>query len=65
MRERRFALGDLVLKMVGLGTRDKAAGSLADKWEGPYQITGIAGHGAYRITREGLVNYHAHAMRST
>ncbi|KAK0604883.1 hypothetical protein LWI29_020537 [Acer saccharum] len=54
VRERRFSLGDLVLKRVNLGTRDKAAGSLADKWEGPYQITGIAGHGAYRITREGF-----------
>ena len=54
MHERRFSLGDLVLKRVNLGTRDKAAGSLADKWEGPYQVTGIAGHGAYRITREGF-----------
>ncbi|KAK0597534.1 hypothetical protein LWI29_026267 [Acer saccharum] len=54
VRERRFSLGDLVLKRVNPGTRDKAAGSLVDKWEGPYQITGIAGHGAYRITREGF-----------
>ena len=54
VRERKFALGDLILKRVNPGTRDKAAGSLADKWEGPYQITGIAGHGAYRITREGF-----------
>ncbi|KAK0576327.1 hypothetical protein LWI29_015495 [Acer saccharum] len=54
VRERRFSLSDLVLKRVNPGTRDKAAGSLADKWEGPYQITGIAGHGAYRITREGF-----------
>ncbi|KAK0588088.1 hypothetical protein LWI29_034115 [Acer saccharum] len=54
VRERRFTLGDLVLKRVNPGTRDKAAGSLADKWEGPYKITGIAGHGAYRITREGF-----------
>ncbi|KAK0582161.1 hypothetical protein LWI29_022202 [Acer saccharum] len=54
VRERRFSLGDLVLKRVNPGTRDKAAGSLADKWEGPYQITRIAGHGAYRITQKGL-----------
>ena len=54
VRERKFALGDLVLKRVNPRTRDKAAGSLADKWEGPYRITGIAGHGAYRITREGF-----------
>ncbi|KAK0593858.1 hypothetical protein LWI29_035065 [Acer saccharum] len=54
VRERRFSLGNLVLKRVNPGTKDKAAGSLADKWEGPYKITGIAGHGAYRITREGF-----------
>ncbi|KAK1586417.1 hypothetical protein Q3G72_002350 [Acer saccharum] len=54
VRERKFVLGDLVLKRVNPRTRDKAIGSLADKWEGPYQITSIAGHGAYRITREGF-----------
>ena len=54
VRERKFALGDLVLKRVNPGTKDKAAGTLTDKWEGPYQITGITGHGAYRITREGF-----------
>ncbi|KAK0578706.1 hypothetical protein LWI29_014874 [Acer saccharum] len=32
VRERRFSLGDLVLKRVNPGTKDKAAGSLADKW---------------------------------
>ena len=35
VRERKFALGDLVLKRVNPGTRDKVAGSLTDKWEGP------------------------------
>ena len=54
VRERKFALSDLVLKRVSPRTRDKAVRSLADKWERPYQITGIAGHGAYRITREGF-----------
>ena len=49
VRIRRFALGDLVLKRVAPGTKDKAAGSLADKWEGPYRIIGTAGHGTYRI----------------
>ena len=29
--ERKFTLGDLVLKRVNPGTRDKTAGSLADK----------------------------------
>ncbi|KAK0596160.1 hypothetical protein LWI29_013303 [Acer saccharum] len=54
MRERRFALGNLVLKRVASGTKDKAAGSLTDKWEGPYHITCIAGHEAYRIARKGF-----------
>ena len=54
VRERRFALGDFVLKRVVPGTKDKATGSLADKWEGPYHITDIAGHGAYRIARKGF-----------
>ncbi|KAK0576077.1 hypothetical protein LWI29_011454 [Acer saccharum] len=54
VHERRFALGDLVLKRVASETIDKAAGSLADKWEGLYHITGIAGHGAYLIARKGF-----------
>ena len=54
VRERKFALGDLVLKRVNPRTKDKAAETLANKWEGHYQITGIAGHGAYHITREGF-----------
>ena len=52
VRVRRFALGDLVLKRVAPGIRDKAAGSIVDKWEGPYRIIGTAGHGAYRIARK-------------
>ena len=54
VKVRRFALGDLVLKRVTPGTKDKTAGSLADKWEGPYHITGIAGHGAYHIAKRGV-----------
>ncbi|KAK0603822.1 hypothetical protein LWI29_009058 [Acer saccharum] len=51
VRERRFQLGDLVLRRVSPNTKDKLAGSLADKWEGPYIIKGIVGHGAYMIAR--------------
>ena len=54
VKVRRFALGDLVLKRVTPGTKDKIAGWLADKWEGPYRITGIAGHEAYHIARRGV-----------
>ena len=41
---RRFAFGDLVLKRVAPGTKNKAAESLADKWEGSYHIISIIGH---------------------
>ncbi|KAK0580846.1 hypothetical protein LWI29_006961 [Acer saccharum] len=51
VRERRFQLKDLVLRRVSSNTKDKSAGSLADKWEGPYIIKGVTGHGAYMIAR--------------
>ncbi|KAK0573789.1 hypothetical protein LWI29_013579 [Acer saccharum] len=51
VRERRFQLGDLVLRRVSPNTKDKSSGSLADKWEGPYIIKRIVGHGAYMIAR--------------
>ena len=51
VRVRKFQQGDLVLRRVSPNTRDQSAGSLADKWEGPYVIKGIAGHGAYLIAR--------------
>ncbi|KAK0591347.1 hypothetical protein LWI29_000356 [Acer saccharum] len=51
LRVRRFQIGDLALRRVSPNTKDKSAGSLADKWEGPYIIKGIAGHGAYMIAR--------------
>ena len=51
VRERRFQLGDLVLRRVSPNTKDKSSGSLADKWEGPYIIKRIIGHGAYMIAR--------------
>ncbi|KAK4855195.1 hypothetical protein QYF36_004922 [Acer negundo] len=53
LRLRRFSLGDLVLRRVSLGTKDRAAWSLVDKWEGSYHVTGIAEHEAYRIARVG------------
>ncbi|KAK0586525.1 hypothetical protein LWI29_008372 [Acer saccharum] len=51
VREQRFQLGDLVLRRVSPNTKDKSSGSLADKWEGPYIIKRIVGHGAYMIAR--------------
>ena len=32
-------------------TRDRAVGTLGDKWEGPYQVIGIVGHRAYQLAR--------------
>ncbi|KAK0578128.1 hypothetical protein LWI29_005447 [Acer saccharum] len=56
VRVRKFQLGVLVLRRVSPYTKDKLAGSLADKWEGSYIIKGVAGHGAYMITRpEGIL----------
>ena len=53
VRQRRFQINDLVLRRVMPNTRDRAAGTLGDKWEGPYQVVGIAGHGAYQIAKPG------------
>ena len=49
--ERRFQLGDLMLRRISPNTKNKSLGSLTDKWEGPYIIKGIVGHGAYMIAR--------------
>ncbi|KAK3222308.1 hypothetical protein Dsin_009333 [Dipteronia sinensis] len=36
---------------VSPNTKEKAAGSLVDKWEGPYQMVELAGNRAYHIIR--------------
>lgn len=46
---RPLTLGDLVLrKVVGIA-RNLAWGKLGPNWEGPYQITSVAGIGAYYL----------------
>ena len=64
-RVRRFMLSDLVRKRVAPRTKDKSTGSLANKWEWPYHIIGIARHGAYHVSvEEELANSLDHAMLS-
>ncbi|CAL2237128.1 unnamed protein product [Prunus armeniaca] len=47
--ERNFCPGDLVLRKVLLGTKDRTAGTLGANWEGPYRVVDIARPGTYRL----------------
>ena len=49
VRERKFSVGDLVLRRVFLNTRDQAAGVLGPNWEGPYQIEEVLHPGTYKL----------------
>ena len=49
VKPRQFQINDLVLRRVMPNTKDRAAGTLGDKWEGPYQVVSIVGHGAYQL----------------
>ena len=51
VRDRKFGLGDLVLRRVFLATRDPSTGVLGPNWEGPYQIESIIWPGAYKLAR--------------
>ena len=51
VRERKFKIGDLVLRRVFLNTRDPAAGVLGPNWEGPYQIEEVLDPGTYNLAR--------------
>ena len=46
---RPLAVGDLVLRKVLGTTKNPAWGKLGPNWEGPYQITLVAGIGAYYL----------------
>ena len=50
VRERRFFEGDLVLRCCSASDPRRAAGKLAPKWEGPYQVTQVLGKGSYKLT---------------
>jgi hypothetical protein len=49
VRVRRLEVGDLVLRKVFQNTKNHKAGKFAYKWEGPYQVESVVGHGAYRL----------------
>ena len=49
MKFRPLALRDLVLRKVVGATKNPSWGKLGPNWEGPYQITSIAGIGAYYL----------------
>ena len=44
-----LALGDLVLRKVVGAAKDPSWGKLGPNWEGPFQITSVAGIGAYYL----------------
>ena len=49
MKLRPLALGDLVLRKVVGAAKDPSWGKLEPNWEGPFQITSVAGIGAYYL----------------
>ena len=49
VKERKFKVGDTVLRQVFQNTKEPGTGALRYSWEGPYQITKMLKSGAYRI----------------
>ena len=49
IRVRTFKIGDWVLRRVFQNTKETGAGKLGPNWEGPYKITKVVGHGAYKL----------------
>ena len=49
VKERKFKVGDTVLRQVFQNTKEAGAGALGYSWEGPYQITKVLRSGAYRL----------------
>ena len=51
VRDRKFGMGDLMLRHIFLATRDPTAGVLGPNWEGPYQIESVIRPGVYKLAR--------------
>ncbi|KAL1216068.1 hypothetical protein V5N11_012806 [Cardamine amara subsp. amara] len=51
LRQRRFSVGQLVLRKVFSNTKERNAGILGTRWEGPYQITEIVRPGIYKLEK--------------
>ena len=49
IKERRFKVGDTVLRQVFLHTQEKGAGKFGATWEGPYQVIEVVRPGTYRL----------------
>ena len=49
VKERKFKVGDTVLRQVFHNTREPRAGALGYSWQRPYQITEVLQSGAYRL----------------
>ena len=47
VRPRRFNIGDLVLKMVSLATKNPTHRKLGPNWEGPYRVINYRRQGSY------------------
>lgn len=51
VRGRSFSVGDLVLRKVFDGTKEKGAGKLGTRWEGPYKIIKEVRNGVYELEK--------------
>ena len=49
VKERRFSVGELVLKKTFPGDRNPNEGKLAPKWHGPFKVLSAAGRSTYRL----------------
>ena len=49
VKERKFAVGELVLKKTLLVDRNPNEGKLAPNWQGPFKVLSAAGRSAYRL----------------
>ena len=49
VKERKFWVGDTVLKQVFQNTKEPGVGALGYSREGPYQVTEVPRSGAYRL----------------
>ena len=49
VKERKFKVGDTVLRQVFQNTREAGAGALGYSWEGSYQVTEVLRSRAYRL----------------
>ncbi|XP_021832749.1 uncharacterized protein LOC110772600 [Prunus avium] len=49
VKSRSFRIGDWVMRMVSLATKNPTEGTLGPSWEGPYEVIGILRSGTYKL----------------